>query len=174
MLGEFTICGIMNILLTYLHDLWLRSTRKKHNIEYPNLSSWSFSGKIHENHILWILPTYLYFVIAGWEILHFVLFVYFQLGKDQFRCVQVGRFYILCYSCIFSWLKIMWDVYRLQYFTFCVIRLFSADVRSCDISQPVCVSHYLSTAKNTWIVQNVKSLNLYTCHMILRQLKIHE
>ena len=43
---------IMNILLAYLQDLWLRRTRKEHNIKYPNLFPWSFSAKIHENHIL--------------------------------------------------------------------------------------------------------------------------
>ena len=43
---------IMKTILTYLQDLWLRSTRKEHNMEYPNLSPWSFSAKIHENHKL--------------------------------------------------------------------------------------------------------------------------
>jgi hypothetical protein len=44
---------------------------------------------------------------TGWEILHFVLFMYVQLTKDHVWREQVGRFYILYYLCIFS--KIMRD-----------------------------------------------------------------
>jgi hypothetical protein len=61
------------------------------------------------------------------------IFVYFQLGKDQVRRVEVGRFYILCYSCIFSWHNIMWDVYRLGIFYI------------------LCYSCIFSWRKNTWI-----------------------
>ena len=60
------------------------------------------------------------------------MYVYFQLQKDILRRMQVGGFYILCYSCIFSWGNISLEVYRLGDFTFCVIRVFSADVRSCE------------------------------------------
>jgi hypothetical protein len=39
---------------------------------------------------------------TAWDILHFVLFMYFQLKSDHLTRVQVGIFDILNYSCIFS------------------------------------------------------------------------
>ena len=60
------------------------------------------------------------------------MYVYFQLKKDILRRMQVGRFYILCYSCIFSCIKIMCDVNRLGDFTFCTIHVFLAVQRSCE------------------------------------------
>ena len=61
-----------------------------------------------------------------------IMYMHFQLKKDILRRMQVGRFYILCDSCIFSLEKIRWDVHMLGDFTFCVVHVFSADIRACE------------------------------------------
>jgi hypothetical protein len=118
---------------------------------------------------------------TGWEILHFVLFMYFQLTQDHdVRRVQVGRFYILYYSCIFSCRKIMcdvnrlgdftfcicscrkimWDVYRLGDFTFCTIHVFLA--RSCETGWATFgkYCYYFGKSRKTWNdAQVIKSLS---------------
>ena len=108
-----------------------------------------------------------YETCTGWEILHFVLFMYFQLTKDHVWREQVGRFYILYYSCIFSCRKIMWAVYRLGYFRFCTIHVFLA--RSCETGWATFgkYCYYFGKSKKTWndaqVIKSLSHINIDIC-----------
>jgi hypothetical protein len=82
-------------------------------------------------------------------------------------------FHVFCQKTI---MKTDWGILYYVFFVCFVTKDRGDRLRecSCKISQPVHVSHDLTSAENTRITQNVKYSNLYTSHMILSQLKIHD